>query len=69
MRPSTACTPRSGVIVSGVQPDAARTVPSGAAAVSSARVTVVPTAITRPPAACAPLTRAAVLAGTVKRSG
>ena len=39
--------------------------PSGAATVSSARVTVVPTAITRRAA----LTCAAVAAGTLKRSG
>ena len=51
MRPSTARTPRSGVITSRVQPSAAPTVPSGAATDSSARTTVVPTAITRPRAA------------------
>ena len=57
------------MIVSDVQPAAAATVPSAAATVSSARVTVVPTAITRPPRARAALTRAAVVAGTSKRSG
>ena len=48
MRPSTTRSARSGETVSRVQPAPARTVPSGAATVSRARTTVVPTAITRP---------------------
>ena len=46
-RPSTARTPRSGVITRSVQPSKGCTTPSSSTAVSSARTTVVPTAITR----------------------
>ncbi len=67
--PSTTDTPRSGSITSPVQPSPAATLPSGEAAVSSARTTVVPTAITRPPAARVMFTSAAVAAGTSYRSG
>jgi FO synthase len=68
-RPSTARTPRAGVITSGVQPAVARSRPSGPAADSSARVTVVPTGDHAPPARRVALTRAAVAPGTEKRSG
>ena len=43
--------------------------PPGSATVSSARTTVVPTAITRPPSALALATTRAVTGGTAKRSG
>ena len=49
-RPSTTRTGRSGPSTRSVQPCDGRTSPSTVAADSSARVTVVPTAITRPPA-------------------
>ena len=49
--PSTTRTGRSGEITRSVQPEVGPTVPSGPAADSSARVAVVPTAITRPRAA------------------
>ena len=52
-----------------VQPSPAETVPSGCATVSSARTTVVPTAITRPPQPWTAPTRRAVCSGTRKRSG
>ena len=45
------------------------TTPDRSAAVSRARVTVVPTAITRRPAARVSVTSSAVAAGTVNRSG
>ena len=47
----------------------ARTEPSWPATDSSARVTVVPTAITRPPASRVALTSRAVASGTRNRSG
>ena len=49
--PSTTRTPRSGVMTRSVQPRVAITRPCSSAAVSSARTTVVPTAITRRPVA------------------
>ena len=61
---------RSGPITSVGPAVAASTVAAvRSAADSSARTTVVPTAITRPPRPRAALTRAAVEAGTRKRSG
>ena len=68
IKPSTTCTPRSGVITVSVQPRAARTRPVGSTADSSARTTVVPTATTRPPPARTALTWRAVDSGTSKRS-
>ena len=56
-------------MTSSVQPRAGLSRPSGPAADSRARVTVVPTAITRPPASRVALTSRAVAAGTSNRSG
>src|SRR5436190_2065250 len=50
-RPSTTRTPRSGVMTTSVQPSTGRTMPSGSAADSRARTTVVPIAMTRWPGA------------------
>ena len=52
-----------------VQPSPARTAPPGSATLSSARTTVVPTAMTRPPQPRTAPTSRAVSAGTRKRSG
>lgn len=68
-RPVTTRAGRSGPSTRSVQPLAGCTAPSGVAADSSARATVVPTATTRPPAARALATRRAVAGGTSKRSG
>ena len=68
-RPSTARTPRSGVMTTSVQPSPGCVVPDWSVTVSSARTTVVPMAITRPPAAWVAFTRRAVAAGTRYRSG
>ena len=63
-RPSIARSPRSGVTTRLVHPCPSDTVPSAAATVSSARTTVVPTAITRPFQPWTALTSLAVAAGT-----
>ena len=63
-RPSTTRTPRSGVITRSVQPLEAIEFPSRSTELSSARTTVVPTAMTRPPLALAARTRSAVRSGT-----
>ena len=55
-------------MTNSVQPRAGLSHPSGPAADSSARVTVVPTAITRPPLSRVSLTSRAVAAGTSNRS-
>ena len=57
-------TGRSGPSTRSVQPCDGRTSPSTVAADSSARVTVVPTATTRPPACFVRFTSRAVFAGT-----
>lgn len=66
--PSTTWTPRSGVTTSEVVPSAAPNVPE-AAADSRARTTVVPTAMTLPPADLAARTAAAVCGVTWNHSG
>src|SRR5690606_36120035 len=67
-RPSTACTPRSGVTTWSVHPAEARTRPEPSTDVSRARTEVVPTAITRPPRERTCSTSAAVGPGTSYRS-
>ena len=64
----SAQSPRSGVTIRFVQPSPAVTVPSGRATVSTARTTVVPTAMTRPPHSRTAFTSLAVSRGTRKRS-
>ena len=69
-RPSTTRAGRSGPRTRSVQPRRRRcTAPSASAADSSARVTVVPTATTRPPWRRVCLTSRAVAAGTRNGSG
>src|SRR4051794_10350117 len=67
-RPSTTLTPRSGVITRSVQPRMATTRPCSSAADSSARTTVVPTAITGWPVSRAALTASATADGTTNGS-
>src|SRR6185312_4420548 len=67
--PSTERTPHSGVTTSPVQPERAQLHPSAAVADSSARTTVVPTAITRPPPWRASQIVWAVCSGTSYHSG
>ena len=63
--PSTTRTPRSGVMTRSVQPRLGDDLAlRRRRRVSSARTTVVPTAITRPPVARAALTASAVAGGT-----
>jgi len=69
IRPPTTRLGWSGPSTSSVQPRLSVTNPSASAADSSARVTVVPTAITRPPEQRTSLTSRAVVAGTANRSG
>src|SRR3954452_16137492 len=66
--PSTANTPRSGVMTVSVQPSPGCTRPRASATVSSDRTTVVPMATTRPPLRCVSFTRCDVCAGTRKYS-
>src|ERR1700683_854347 len=71
--PSTASSGFSGVTMCSVQPPAGRIgfgpAPAARAAVSSARTTVVPTAITRPPLRLVRFTSRAVAGGTSNGSG
>ena len=67
--PSTAVAPRSGVTTTSVQPSPACTTRCGRRPISSARTTVVPIAITRPPSCRVSLMRSAVVAGTRYHSG
>jgi hypothetical protein len=68
-RPSTTRTPVSGVTTCDVQPDEGETSPSDDTDVSSARTTVVPAAITRPPFQRTKLTSRAVAGDTSNGSG
>ena len=62
--------PASGVITRSVQPSSGLHAPTRSEADSSACMTVVPMAMTLPPASCAgAFTRAALNAGTFTRSG